>query len=86
MEMEMIHECLIPGMENGNKAYLSTEAIFWISAKFRQGFGNSFEENSKEYLFIAQNDGVDFVWQSKYIVEVCDGEYLCLTSFQPPCF
>jgi hypothetical protein len=68
--MEMGLEQLIPGMQDGHKAELSTEMIL---SELEQGPGDGLKERIEHQGLVTQDGGVQLMGQGKDRVKVGNG-------------
>ena len=68
--MEVIAEGLVPGVQNTNETEQSVEMS---APKLEQCLRDGFEQDVAEHLFVHQHEGIEFVWQSEYEMEVAHG-------------
>jgi len=83
MEMKMIKQALIPGVQHGDEAELSSQAIFRVQAKLDKGVCRGVEEQVKRAAFVAKDDGVQEVRQGEDAVKVGYGEEFGFACLDP---
>src|SRR4029450_7402271 len=65
--MKMIFERLIPGVQNRDDAQRSAQSAL---AKLQERFTDGFKQQSKENLFVGEDQAVEFMRQSEDQMEV----------------
>src|SRR5271157_698303 len=82
MQMDMVPESLIPCVQYGCKAKRASKVI---AAELKKGFRDSLEQDRGDRFPVTEGNRIQFMWQSKDIVEVWHRQKLSLTVFKPLC-
>ena len=67
MEVEVIFEGLIPGVQHGDDPHRAAQAP---SAKLQQRFTDSLKQKTQANLFVGQDQPIQFMGQGKHHMEV----------------
>jgi len=83
VQVDVIEELLVPGVENGGEADSSSEPTLGIGAELVKGVGNRLEEDIEDDLLVAQSDGVELVGKGEDGVMILHGEKFGAPRFEP---
>jgi len=82
VQVKMIQEPLVPGMQYGRKAQSAANIV---PAELKKRFRYSLKQHRVDRLLVTEDNRVQFMRQRKDIVEIWHGQKLGLTVFDPPC-
>jgi len=80
MQVKVIQQSLIPGMENGEETDL---AFQMSSSEISKGFRHRLEEDVEENLLVGEDQRIQFVRNSKDQMEVADRKKVRLLGLDP---
>ena len=83
MQVKVIHEFLVPRMQNSNEAGLSFELPFGFGGEAFEGFVYCLEEQAERGFFVLEDEGIKFVREGEDAVEVGNVEQLGTPGFEP---
>jgi hypothetical protein len=82
MQVNMVPESLIPCVQYGCKANSASKVI---SAELQKGFRDSFKQDRVDRFPVTEGNRIQFMGQSKDVVEVRYRQKLSLAVFKPLC-
>ena len=82
MDMGMVFQFLIPGMEHAEEADLGAE-MFGIASDFEQGFGAGTEQQTVEELLVLQGQRRQLMRQGEDDVDVASGQEFAAARLDP---
>ena len=65
MDVEMIQQLLVPGVQHSQKAELAAEAVSRVAAELTQGLGYGLEQDSQDYRLVAQDERIEDMGQGE---------------------
>lgn len=83
MEVEMVLQLLIPGMQHQSKARGAVEVCV---GEFHEDFGDDFEQEVQKDPFVTEDEGVEFVGERKHHMEGSGRQELSLLFLEPLSF
>jgi hypothetical protein len=83
MQVEMVHDFLIPGMENSNEPKLALKPPLRITSEHLKCFFDSRKQHREHNPLICKNKRIQFMRQGEYIMKVRTWQEFCLPGTQP---
>jgi len=84
VEVDMVEELLVPGVQDGREADLGGQAVLGVRGELVQGLGGPMEQDVVDRLLVGECQRVEGVREREDGVEVLDGQKLALACLQPP--
>ena len=82
VDMGMMLQALVPGMEHAEEADLCTE-VAGIASDLEQGRGAGLEEQVVDHALVLEGEGCQFTWQGEDEVHVAGGQQFLFARLQP---
>src|SRR5258708_26067117 len=82
VDMGMMLQPLVPGMEHAEEADLCTE-VAGIASDLEQGRGAGLEEQVVGHALVLEGEGCKFTWQGEDEVHVAGGQQFLFARLQP---
>ena len=83
MQVNVVHEFLIPCVEHTDEAELALDAPLRITSKDLQRFLDGCKQQSQHNAFIDHDQGIEFVRYGEDRVKIGTGQQLCLPVIEP---
>ena len=80
MQVKMVVESLIPGVQHGDDPHRSTKAC---SAKLKQRFTDGFKQQAEQNFFVGQDHTVEEVGQGKHQMKIAHRQKLGTLLLKP---